>query len=90
MSNNEQPKRKPMPGRGMRGGNVRDIDITLLRRLLRLLMKDYPVPMFFIAVCIAASAIVGVVPAVFIKTVTGFSTDGLAAYAAGQAPAQIW
>ena len=50
------PARPVRGGRGMRGGSVKDIDKGLLRRLLGLLMHDYPVRMVLIAACIAASA----------------------------------
>ena len=87
---NAAPARPARPARGMRGGTAKDIDKGLLRRLLKLLMHDYPVRMVLIAVCIAAAAAIGVVPAVFIKAVTQLIVDGLAAFAqAGNDPAAL-
>ncbi|MBQ6023477.1 MAG: ABC transporter ATP-binding protein [Clostridia bacterium] len=73
---NPRPVKGP-GGRGMRGGKAGDIDISLIKKLLKLLRQDYPVVLILIFVCIAVSAAAGVVPAVVVKNVTAVITDAL-------------
>ena len=88
-SANARPMRGPRGGR-MRGGNVKDIDLSLIRKLLKLLRQDYPVVLVLIIVCIAVAAAAGVVPAVVVKNMTAFMTQGLEMYRGGMAGPDVW
>ncbi len=76
---------------GPRGAKIRDLDFKLIGKLFRLLWKDYPVVLILIAVCIAVAAGAGVVPAIIVRKMTAFMTDGLALHAeTGMSGAEIW
>ncbi len=73
----------PMGGKGPmgHGGAPRGkakLDPKSLGRLVKLLIHDHPVLVLLIIVCIALNAIIGVMPAVYIKTITSYIVDGLA------------
>ena len=78
------------PGRGSRPvGAGQKIDGKVLRRLLGLLFRDYKWTLILICVCIVAVAVIGVMPAVYIETITTYITDGLAV-AKAQGGAAAW
>ncbi|MCH5199191.1 MAG: ABC transporter ATP-binding protein, partial [Oscillospiraceae bacterium] len=78
-------------GRGApRGAGVRNLDFKLLKKMLKFLMQDYRTVILIIAVCIAVSAAAGVVPAVVIKNITAYMTQGLSMYAGGMSGADVW
>ena len=75
-------KNKMMPGKGGPGGPPggppgRNIDPKLLLRVLKLFVHDYPVHIGIAAVCIVVSAIIGVMPAVYIENITDIIVRGL-------------
>lgn len=53
------------------------MDPKMLLRLIKLLFKDYPSRLVIIFLCIIIAAVVGVMPAVYIETVTGYIVTGL-------------
>ena len=63
------PPRAPMVGA--------KADLKPLGRLIRLLFRDYPVMLCAVMVCIVISAVVGILPAIYIETVTSYIEDGL-------------
>ena len=68
----------PMGGKGPGAPRGKaKLDPKSLGRLVKLLVHDHPVLVFLIIVCIALNAIIGVMPAVYIKTITGYIVDGL-------------
>ena len=79
MSNEQKTNARPVrPPRGsQRGGNVKDINVGLIKKLLKLLRQDYPVVLICIFICIAVSAAAGVVPAVIVKEITAVMTGAL-------------
>ena len=72
---------------GMKG---RGVDPKLLKKLFSLLRHDYPVVLILIAVCIAVSAAAGVVPAIVVKNMTAFMTEGLKMVQNGASGAAVW
>ena len=50
----------------------------VMGRLLKQLFHDYPVKLTIVIVCIIISAIVGVMPAVYLETLTSYIEEGLA------------
>lgn len=60
--------RAPMPGAPLKKG--------LVKRLLKMLYKDYPGKLKFITVCIILNSIIGVMPAVYVKTLTTCIEEG--------------
>ncbi len=83
------PMKMKMPANAKLGKNGKPkMDPKMLMRLLKLLFKDYPGRLAVIFVCIIIVAVVGVMPAVYIETITGYIVDGLAlAQASGAAEA---
>ena len=82
---------RPARTRGMRGGKASDIDISLMKKLLKLLWADYPAVLIMVAVCTALAAAIGVVPAVVIKNMTAFMTRGLEMiHTQGLSGAEVW
>ncbi len=70
--------KKMKPGKGGPGGPPgRNIDPKLLLRVLKLFVHDYPVHIGIAAVCIVVSAIIGVMPAIFIENITDIIVRGL-------------
>ncbi len=77
---------KPM-GNAMRGGHggkmppgahgKPKMDPKLIGRLLKYLWEDYPVMLVAILVCVVLNAVIGVMPAVFIESITSYILDGL-------------
>ena len=49
-----------------------------IKRLLKFLFKDYPVALCVIGICIVTTSIIGILPSVYIKTITGYIQEGLA------------
>lgn len=49
-----------------------------MKRILKMLFHDYPKMLTVVVICIIISAIVGVLPAVYIKTLTSYIEEGLA------------
>ena len=45
--------------------------------ILRQLFRDFPVQLTIVIICLTISAIVGVVPAVYIERLTGYIEQGL-------------
>ncbi len=75
-------KNKMMPGKGGPGGPPggppgKNIDPKLLLRVLKLFMHDYPVHIGISVVCIVISAVIGVMPAVYIENITDIIIRGL-------------
>ena len=48
-----------------------------MKRLLKMLFHDYPKMLTVVVICIIISAIIGVLPAVYIKTLTAYIEEGL-------------
>ncbi|MCQ2420130.1 MAG: ABC transporter ATP-binding protein/permease [Clostridia bacterium] len=46
-------------------------------RIIRLLFHDYPVKLSLVFLCIVISALVGIAPATYIKTITAYIVEGL-------------
>ena len=67
-----------MPG-PIKGGSARvgTFKKDVLSRLLKLLFHDYPVQLGIVFVCIIISALVGIAPATYIKTITAYIVEGL-------------
>ncbi len=59
------------------GGKAK-LDPKSIMRLIKLLMHDYPALVIAIVVCIAVNAVIGVMPAVYIESITSNIVDGLA------------
>ena len=78
----EGSKRAPARGGGRPVGAGMKIDGKVLGRLMKLLAKDYKGLMALIFLCILVSAVIGVMPAVYIENITGIITEGLATAAA--------
>ncbi len=66
-------KPKGMPPKGP----APKMDIKSVKRLLKLLFKDYPGKICIIFACIVMNAIIGVMPAVYIETITSYILTGL-------------
>ncbi len=69
-----------MPGPGPRGPKQftdKKIDFNSVKRLLGMLFTDYPVHLTIVFVCIIVSAIIGVLPSVFIERITTYIEEGL-------------
>ncbi len=83
------PMKMKMPANAKLGKNGKpQMDPKMLMRLLKMLFKDYPGRLAIIFICIILVAVVGVMPAVYIETITGYIVDGLAlAKASGAAEA---
>jgi len=74
----------------MRGGSVKDLDMGLMKKLLKFLLNDYKAVIVIIAVCIAVGAASGVVPAVVVRNITAYMTDGLKMFSEGMPGAEVW
>ena len=63
----------------MRGNTARvgKLNTKTLGRILRMLFQDYPVQLLIVGVCIVISALVGIAPATYIKTITAYIEEGL-------------
>ena len=66
----------PRPG-GPKNFSGKKIDLKSIKRLLSMLFKDYPKQMVTVFVCIITTAIIGVLPSVFIERITSYIEDGL-------------
>ncbi len=66
-----------MPPKGAGGPPAKGVDPKVMGRLLKLLIHDYPVHIILIAVCIIVSAVVGVMPAIYIENITSIIIEGL-------------
>ncbi len=80
--------RMPMKG-GPGGPPGKGIDPKILMRLLKLLVHDYPVHIVISLVCTIVSAIIGVMPAVYIENITDIIVRGLE-IAASSTVSQAW
>lgn len=71
--------KKPMPngGKRMAGAPGQKINLKNLKRIIKMLFTDYPKAIVAILVCIILGALIGVVPSVFIKTLTAYIEQGL-------------
>ena len=66
------------PGRAPRAPMVgAKADMKPLGRVLRMLFQDYPAMLIAVMVCIIISAVVGILPAIYIETITSYIEDGL-------------
>ncbi len=66
---NHPPKGAPM------GGSK--ADLKPLGRLIRMLFHDYPVMLTVTIICIVLSAVIGVLPALYIESITSYIEEGL-------------
>lgn len=64
-------------GKGPGGPPGRNIDPKLLLRVLKLFVHDYPVHIIISFVCIVISAVIGVMPAIYIENITDIIVRGL-------------
>ena len=64
-------------GRAPIGAGRGKMDFKVLGRLMKQLFSDYPVQLAVVGVCIVLSAIVGILPAVYIETITSYIEEGL-------------
>ncbi len=62
---------------GLKKGGMPPVNPKLLIRLIKLLLHDYPVQIVIIVICIITSAIVGVMPAIYIENITSIIVEGL-------------
>lgn len=70
------PMRMPKNAKAGPNGKPK-MDPKMLLRLIKLLLKDYPVKLIIIFLCIVIAAVIGVMPAVYIESITGYIVDGL-------------
>ncbi|MBR0510140.1 MAG: ABC transporter ATP-binding protein [Clostridia bacterium] len=79
-------------GRGGRpvGMSGQKIDPKLLGRLIKMLLKDYKLVFILIVVCILISAVVGVMPAIYIEKVSDLIVQGLGVYAQSKSVESAW
>ncbi len=74
-------KKNKMPPKGMPPEGMppkgRGIDPKILGRLIKLFVHDYPVHCIITVICIIVSAVVGVMPAVYIENITSIIVKGL-------------
>ena len=63
----------------IRGGNARvgTFKKDVFSRLVKLVFHDYPLQLGVVFICIILSALIGIAPATYIKTITGFIEEGL-------------
>ena len=66
-------------GKKPSGGPGKGIDPKVLVRLIKLLLHDYPVQLIIILMCIITSAVIGVMPAIYIENITSIILEGLEA-----------
>lgn len=64
-------------GKGQKPPHGKGIDPKLLLRVLKLFIHDYPVHIALAVLCIVISAIVGVMPAIYIENITDIIVRGL-------------
>ena len=69
---NGQMNRKMTVGKGKP-----KLDPKVIGRLLRFLFQDYPGKLACVFICIIVNAVVGVMPAVYIETITSYIVKGL-------------
>ena len=65
--------KKGMPPKGPKP----TMNFSVIKRLLQLLFKDYPVQICIIFACVVLNAIIGVSPAIFIERITALILTGL-------------
>ncbi len=68
-------KKNKMPPKGAPKG--KGVDPKLLLRLLKLFVHDYPVHCIITVLCIIISAVIGVMPAIYIENITSIIIEGL-------------
>lgn len=68
-------KKNKMPPKGAPKG--KGVDPKLLLRLLKLFVHDYPVHCIITVLCIIISAVIGVMPAIYIENITSIIVEGL-------------
>lgn len=69
VSKQKKNKKGGPPGKG--------IDPKVLLRLIKLLIHDYPVHILISVICTVVSAVVGVMPAIYIENITSIIIEGL-------------
>lgn len=66
------------PGRAPRAPMIgAKADLKPLGRVIRMLFQDYPAMLIAVMACIIISAVVGILPAIYIETITSYIEDGL-------------
>lgn len=68
-------KKPPMKGAG--GPHGKGVDPKVLGRMLKYLIHDYPVHIVLTVICIIVSAVVGVMPAIYIENITSIIVKGI-------------
>ncbi len=73
--------RSPMRGKpgqmpkGARGGQK--LNVKSLARVIKMLFKEYPIAIIAVLICIVISAVIGVLPSIYIERITTFIQEGL-------------
>ncbi|MBR3767144.1 MAG: ABC transporter ATP-binding protein [Clostridia bacterium] len=72
-------KKEKMPPDFMKAGGPpkRNIDPKIIVRLIKLLLTDYPGKIIAVLCCLIITAVVGVMPAVYIENITSLIVEGL-------------
>lgn len=66
-----------LPTKGAPAPMGKGMDVKVLGRLMKLLIGDYPLYCGLIVFCIVVSAVVGVMPAIYIENITSIIVTGL-------------
>ena len=66
----------PGPG-GPKNFSGKKINLKSIKRLLSMLFKDYPAQMVTVFVCIITTAVIGVMPSIYIERITSYIETGL-------------
>lgn len=82
MSNQEPKAPEKMP-QSARGGKF---NVKSMGRVIKMLFKDYPVSICIVMACIIISAVVGVLPSVYIERITTYIEEG---FSIGWAAAKV-
>lgn len=53
------------------------LSMKSIKRTIGFLFRDYPVAVCIIGICILATSVIGILPSVYIKTITGYIQEGL-------------
>lgn len=70
---NKEPKTSGQMPKSARGGKI---NLKSMGRVIKMLFKDYPVSISVVMVCIIASAIIGVLPSIYIERITTYIGEG--------------
>ena len=68
---------RPSNGPGRHQIRGQKLNLKSMGRLLKYLAKDYPVHLSLIIICATTNAVIGVLPSVYIKTITDYIVEGL-------------